>query len=258
MSFSRPRLGVNIDHVATLRQARGEEYPSVTQAAATVIDAGADQITIHLREDRRHIQDRDVFEVFEVTQAKGVPLNLELGCHPEIVDIALQVKPQWVCIVPEKREERTTEGGLNLGDRDHFQRVFETLQRIKENSRQTQISLFVEANDSTHQAIAEMMQMIRVVDAVEIHTGEYAIDLIAEKDLSHHFDRFAKYKDIYHKMGLGYHAGHGLTDESTAPLVSKNLFEEYNIGHWIVSESIFKGLKTTVADLKKVVQGQSL
>ena len=127
-----PRLGVNIDHVATLRQARGESYPSVVEAANVCLSNGADQITIHLREDRRHIQDTDVEAVRLVTKRYGKPLNLEIGCNQEIIDIAIATNPDWICLVPENRQERTTEGGLNLLDEKDFEKVKSTCETLKD------------------------------------------------------------------------------------------------------------------------------
>ena len=127
------RLGINIDHVATLRQARGETYPAVTRACEMALKAGADQITIHLREDRRHIQDTDVSPVVDICRRLKRPINLEMGCDPEILSMALALKPDWVCLVPEKREEKTTEGGLNLINPTQFQRIEKTIQALRKN-----------------------------------------------------------------------------------------------------------------------------
>ena len=165
----KPRLGVNIDHVATLRQARGEDYPSVVDAAKLCLSNGADQITIHLREDRRHIQDTDVEAVQLVTKKYGKPLNLEMGCSQEIVDIALATNPDWICLVPENRQERTTEGGLNLLDEKTFDKVKKTCELLKEKLSETKISLFLESSLS----VLEKASTIQC-DAVEVHTGDYA------------------------------------------------------------------------------------
>ena len=138
-----PRLGVNIDHVATLRQARGENYPSLVQAAKICLSEGADQITIHLREDRRHIQDTDVGSIKLVTEEFKKPLNLEMGCNDDIIDVALSTKPNWICLVPEKREERTTEGGLDILSNENFKKVLSTCERLKAGIPNVKISLFV-------------------------------------------------------------------------------------------------------------------
>ncbi len=239
------RLGVNIDHVATLRQARGEAYPSVVDAAQVVLEAGAEQITIHLREDRRHIQDYDVPAVKLVTERYGVPLNLEMGNNEEILDVAINVKPEWICLVPEKREERTTEGGLNLKDKNQYEKVHQLCTKIRKYLPETKISLFVEADTDILQKCVELN-----VDAVEIHTGDYAMAF----NRGEATDSFLKnYTDAYKLIkaaGMGFHAGHGITLENLGPLVKQNLFEEYNIGHWIICQSVFDGLANTVSKLK--------
>ena len=242
-----PRLGVNIDHVATLRQARGEAYPSVTEAAQTALVGGADQITLHLREDRRHIQDADVPAVQKVTREFSRPLNFEMGCHPEILDIALTLAPDWVCLVPENRQERTTEGGLNLLDPDIFQRVGEASEQLK--AKGVRISLFVECREEILRRCKELP-----VDAVEIHTGDFARAHLQGQSTEHFFEQFQKGQKLCHQLGLGFHAGHGLTFESTNALLSQKLFVEYNIGHWIISQAVFEGLGNVVARLAREFQ----
>lgn len=246
------RLGVNIDHVATLRQARGEAYPSIGEAARLSLEAGADQITIHLREDRRHIQDTDVPVVKLVTERYGKPLNLELGVNPEIIGIAIECKPDWICVVPEKREERTTEGGLNLKNEEQFLKVKEACDKMKSEIADVKISLFVEADMETLQKCAQIN-----CDAVEIHTGDYAKDFLEENSIEGHLDRFARGKVFIEDQGLGYHAGHGLTDESLAPLVERQLFAEYNIGHWIISDAVFCGLGKSIKKLLDVINAKA-
>jgi pyridoxine 5-phosphate synthase len=225
----RARLGVNIDHVATLRQQRGESYPSIIRATELSLENGADQITIHLREDRRHIQDRDVPVVHEICRRFKRPLNLEMGCASEMIRIACLQKPEWVCLVPEKREERTTEGGLAMIDSQTMARVSAAVKEIRQNTPETKISLFVEAQEDVLAACLTLD-----IQAVEIHTGDYA-------------------RDYQMGSGIGFHAGHGLTDQSVRPLVTAGLFAEYNIGHWIISEALFRGLGPVVADLKKII-----
>ena len=242
-----PRLGVNIDHVATLRQARGEAYPSVVEAAAVSLQEGADQITIHLREDRRHIQDTDVEAVRLVTKRYGKPLNLEMGCHPEIVDIAVATNPDWVCLVPENRQERTTEGGLNLCDETNFNRVAQSMKRLKEAG--IKISLFLEASPEILKKAKELAP-----EAVEIHTGDYARAFLENEDISTFLNNYREAKLFLEKNSIACHAGHGLTQTSVLPLLKEGLFAEYNIGHWIISQAVFDGLSHVVRGLKKLFQ----
>lgn len=244
-----PRLGVNIDHVATLRQVRGEDYPSTVAAASVCLNEGADQITIHLREDRRHIQDTDVEAIHLVTKRFGRPLNLEMGCHFEIVDIACTVAPDWVCLVPENRQERTTEGGLNLICTDTFKKVEEVCHRIKKANPTTKISLFLEADE---QILDKAVQIKHVVNAVEIHTGDFARDFLLDNTTQSHIERFKMARDKLQSQGIASHAGHGLTDKSTEALLQEALFEEYNIGHWIVCQALFQGLGQVVKDLRNL------
>lgn len=243
------RLGVNIDHVATLRQARGEHYPSIAEAARISLEAGADLITIHLREDRRHIQDPDVPAVKLVTQRYGKPLNLELGVDPGIIDIAIEAKPDWICVVPEKREERTTEGGLNLKDEDQYNKVKAACEKFKKQIPGVKISLFVEADRETLQKCVDLG-----VDAVEIHTGDYARAFLEENPIDEYLARFKSEKEFIESNGLGYHAGHGLTDESLKPLAEQKLFAEYNIGHWIICDAVFAGLDASVKKLGTILE----
>lgn len=239
------RLGVNIDHVATLRQARGEEYPSLVQAARVCLQNQADQITIHLREDRRHIQDLDVEAIKLVTREFNRPLNLEMGCSDDIFNIAIATKPDWVCLVPEKREERTTEGGLDLKSKDNFHKIEKTITSLKKNINGLKISLFIEADKSTME-IAKQMN----IDAVEIHTGEYAQAYNQGDDTQKYFDQFKIAYELIKNTHISFHAGHGLTFKNTKDLLGLKIFSEYNIGHWIISESIFKGLGLVVKDFK--------
>lgn len=248
-----PRLGVNIDHVATLRQARGEDYPSVVEAASVSLANGADQITIHLREDRRHIQDIDVETVRLVTKRFGKPLNLEMGVNPEIVEIAIASTPDWICLVPEKREEKTTEGGLDLLDVSNFIRLEEAIRKIKSSLKDVKISLFLEAKMDVLEAARQLN-----IDAVEIHTGEYAHAFNRGDEYSHFLEDFRRSKDFLTKHKIATHAGHGLTLESVYPLLVEKVFEEYNIGHWIICQAVFQGLGETVKSLKNLFEAHSL
>lgn len=246
------KLGVNIDHVATIRQTRGEDYPSLVSAAKTCLLHGADQITIHLREDRRHIQDPDVESVKLVTREFNKPLNLEMGCNEDIINIAIASKPDWICLVPEKREERTTEGGLDLIGANQFQKVSSTIEILKKSLPLTKISLFVEAKEEIMRRSIDLG-----VDAVEIHTGEYAKAFNQDEDIEVFLSQFKKCYELIQKSSLRYHAGHGLTFKNTKPLLKLNLFSEYNIGHWIVAEALFKGLGVVVRDFKGLIDENS-
>lgn len=246
MSTDKARLGVNIDHVATLRQARGESYPSIVDAANVCLSNGADQITIHLREDRRHIQDTDVEAVRLVTKKFGKPLNLEIGVDPEIVDIAIATAPDWICVVPEKREEKTTEGGLDLMSLENFEKVKKACDLLKSKVPGLQISLFVEGEEEVLKKCKEIK-----CDAVEIHTGDFARAHLNGEDTTQFVEQYRKSQKLCEELGLGHHAGHGLTHESVGPLVAEKLFVEYNIGHWIICQAIFDGLAKVVSSLKE-------
>jgi pyridoxine 5-phosphate synthase len=248
-----PRLGVNIDHVATLRQARGEEYPSIVDAASVALNNGGDQITIHLREDRRHIQDTDVEAVRLVTKRYGKPLNLEMGVDPEIVEIAIASMPEWICLVPEKRQEKTTEGGLDLKDVNNFIRIEDACKKLKSSIKDVKISLFLEANLETLVKASELP-----IDAVEIHTGEYAKAFLDGEDFSKYVSQFKMAKEFLMKSNIACHAGHGLTNESVVPLLEEKIFEEYNIGHWIICDALFNGLSNTMKNLKNLFNANPL
>jgi pyridoxine 5-phosphate synthase len=247
--MKRARLGVNIDHVATLRKQRDENYPDVARAAKEVLLAGAEQITIHLREDRRHIHDKDLLPVQKVCQELGKLLNLEMGATSEMNQIACQLKPDWVCLVPESREEKTTEGGLNLKDLRVYEKVKNTIFELKSKSPQTKVSLFLEANQEILSKVPSL-----AAHAVEIHTGSYAHDFLRQKTLKPHLESYQAAQAYLKSVKIACHAGHGLTDLSVRPLVEQEYFEEYNIGHWIVSEALFSGLGEVVKRLIKSLE----
>ncbi len=233
------KLGVNIDHVATLRQARGGNEPSVLEAALEAEKGGADSITVHLREDRRHIQDSDVWELLKKIY---VPLNLEMALSPEIVKIALKARPEKVCLVPEKRRELTTEGGLDLFfKRELLGRAVEALMKKK-----IQVSLFIDP------LAKQVLEAARIgAYAIEIHTGSYANARGGkrEKELL----RIRSAAQLGTKLGLRVHAGHGLNYENTFPLLDIPEILEFNIGHSIVSRAVFVGLSKAVSEMKKII-----
>jgi pyridoxine 5-phosphate synthase len=234
------KLGVNIDHVATLREARRGTEPEPIQAAFSVIEAGADFITTHLREDRRHINDKDVRILKEVLP---VPLNLEMALTDEIIKIALEIEPEYVCIVPEKREEVTTEGGLDLLKIED--KLKESI--IKFRKKGIKVSLFIEANDKQIECAARVNAHM-----IELHTGKYANakgeDRKKELEVIKEGTKFAI------KLGLLVNAGHGLNYQNTADIAQIPGIRELNIGHSIISRSIFTGLKEAVKDMKNIIE----
>jgi pyridoxine 5-phosphate synthase len=241
---------VNIDHFATLRQARGESYPCLVRAAEQVLAKGVEQITIHLREDRRHIQDEDLLPVREATQKAGRLLNLEMASAQDIFDRAVECKPDWICFVPEKREEVTTEGGLNLMDTQVFHKHQELCAKVREFLPGTKISLFLEAN---HQILTKAVELN--CDAVEIHTGHFCRLFEDQKDRSEQLERFKDATRFLLEQGIRPHAGHGLTEASLKELAGEVEFFEYNIGHWIVAESLYVGIDAVIDRLIGILEG---
>ena len=240
MTDSRPlRLGVNIDHVATLRQARGTDYPSPVDAALRAERAGADSITLHLREDRRHIQDADLPAMKKRMQTH---MNLEMAVTDEMLDIACQLKPSDVCLVPEKREELTTEGGLDIVGQQ--QRISAACRRLADAG--IRVSLFIDPDE-------EQLRASRDVGApvVELHTGAYAD---ADGDAQQHeFNRIVTAAKAGDELGLIIHAGHGLHYENTVPVAKIAQIIELNIGHAIIARAVFDGISKAVADMKQLM-----
>ena len=239
MPASRLRLGVNIDHVATVRNARGGVHPDPVRAAREAVAAGAEGITAHLREDRRHIRDADIAAL----KALPVPLNLEMAATDEMVAIALDTRPHAACLVPEKREERTTEGGLEIfSAHDHL------VPRIAALSEAgIRVSLFVEPEE----AVMEAARALRA-PVVELHTGRYCEAMIARQPerIRAELDRIARAARHGASLGLEVHAGHGLTLDSVGPVAALPQLAELNIGHALVAEAIFVGLAEAVRDMR--------
>ena len=235
------KLGVNIDHVATVRNARGETYPSPLRAALMAQKYGADSITIHLREDRRHIKDKDFLEI---NKKLKIPLNLELAPTKEMLKISLKHKPNYICIVPEKRSEITTEGGLNLKKNKKLIRDF--LKKFRKKKIRT--SLFIEPNISDIKVAKEIN-----ANCVEIHTGKFCNLLNKKKSTLNEFNRLKKAVNYANVIGLDVHAGHGITFESAKILSKIKGIKEYNIGHFLIGESIFLGLKKTIKKFKNII-----
>jgi len=241
-TLQAPLLGVNIDHVATLRQARGTEYPSVRDAARVAEQNGADLITVHLREDRRHIQDRDVSALVEQSTTR---LNLEMAMSDEMLDFALSHRPDDVCLVPERRMELTTEGGLDVAGRcGEVMRFCRAL-----GAAGIRVSLFVDPEPEQIEAAAECGAPV-----VEIHTGAYA-NAVDRSRAQAELDRIAEAATLARARALVVNAGHGLHYENIFGVVALDLVREFNIGHAIVARSIFTGLARAVAEMKRCLSG---
>jgi pyridoxine 5-phosphate synthase len=239
MSGSRLRLGVNIDHVATIRNARGGGHPDPVRAAQIAAKAGADGITAHLREDRRHITDRDIERLMAEID---LPLNLEMAATEEMLAIALRHRPHAACIVPEKREERTTEGGLDAaGKQDQLADFVERL-----GAANIRVSLFIEP---TEEQVAAAVQLGAPV--VEFHTGRYAH--LEGEDRSTELKRVADCAALAAKNGIEPHAGHGLTFANVQPIAAIPQIAELNIGHFLIGEAIFTGLDASVRRMRELM-----
>ena len=236
------RLGVNIDHVATIRNARGELHPDPLYAAKLVKKAGADSITIHLREDRRHIKDIDAKKI---CKTKNLLVNLEISTNPKIVNIALKIKPNYVCIVPENRKEITTEGGLDLTK--NRGKLIKIISKFKKKNIRT--SLFI--NPSLKDI--EISKQIGT-DCIEIHTGHFSNLIKSNKKYSNELSKIKKSSIMASKFGIEVHAGHGLDYKSTRILSNIPSIKEFNIGHFLIGESIFYGLFSVIKKFKKILK----
>ena len=237
------RLGVNIDHVATIRNARGGDHPDPVRAAEIVASVGGDGITAHLREDRRHIRDADLRRI---QQATDLPLNLEMAATEEMLAIALAHKPHAACIVPEKREERTTEGGLDAAGLHNT--LTPIVWKLKDNG--IRVSLFIEADERQLDAAQRLG-----VPVVEFHTGEYAhagLDGDAERE-GRELERIATMSAAARSVGIEPHAGHGLTYENVKPIAAIPELAELNIGHYLVGEAVFVGLEEAVRRMRRLM-----
>tara|TARA_A100001015_G_C14915106_1_gene682013 strand:+ start:120 stop:836 length:717 start_codon:yes stop_codon:yes gene_type:complete len=236
------RLGINIDHVATLRNARGETHPDPVHAAKFVIQNGADSVTIHLREDRRHIKDLDAKKICSI---KKLLVNLEVSTNYKIIKKALQIKPNFICIVPENRKEITTEGGLNL--KKNKNKIKKIVKRFKRKKIRT--SLFINATLNDIKTSNELK-----VDCIELHTGSLANLVKAKKNFSKEFNIIKRCSILASKLGLEVHAGHGLDYKTTKILSGIKEIKEFNIGHFIIGESIFYSLSKVIKKFKKIIK----
>ena len=235
------RLGINIDHVATLRNARGENYPEVIEAAKIVEKSGADLITVHLREDRRHINENDLCDILNVI---NIPLNLEIAANPEMVQIALEHKPKCVCVVPEKRQEITTEGGLDVVNN------FDKLKNIFKSFSNNNINLAIFIDPDKEQLIATHKLGIKTI---EFHTGSYANAFIKKTNVEIELKKICESTLFAKKLGLNCHAGHGLTYDNVSSIASISDIVELNIGHFIIANSIFDGLENSILKMRKII-----
>ena len=236
------RLGVNIDHIATLRNARGELHPNPLFAAKFAKKAGADSITIHLREDRRHINDLDAKKICSI---KNLLVNLEISTNFEIVKIALKLKPDFVCIVPENRKEITTEGGLNLKKNKY--KIKKIISKFANKNIRT--SLFINPSLSDIKIAKELK-----TDCIEIHTGHLANLVKSKKNFSKDFQRIKKSSKLANNLGIEVHAGHGLDYKTTKILTKIKEIQEFNIGHYLIGESVFYGLTKIIKIFKKIIK----
>ena len=235
------KLGVNIDHVATVRNARGETYPSPLRAALIAEKSGADSITVHLREDRRHIRDEDLKKLKRKIE---IPINLEMSPTFEMLKIAIKFKPNFVCIVPEKRKEVTTEGGLNVVKKKYMLKKIINL--LKKNN--IRVSLFIEPS------IRDIkISHVLGADCVELHTGQFCNLFKKRKKINNIYLKVKKSAEFAKGIGLEVHAGHGLTYESAYKISRIKDISEFNIGHFIVAESIFFELKKNIIKFKKII-----
>jgi pyridoxine 5-phosphate synthase len=234
------RLGVNIDHIATLRNARGSFHPDPVSVAKHVMECGAHSITIHLREDRRHIKDLDVIKI---CKNKRIITNLEISLNENIIKIALKNKPNFICIVPEKRKEVTTEGGLNLSK--NMSKIKRIIHKFKNKKIRT--SLFIDPNIKDI-SLAKKMK----ADCIELHTGKISNLVKEKKNYIFEYKKIKKCCKLATKIGLEVHAGHGLDYKTTTILSKIKEIKEFNIGHFIIGESIVHGLKNTIKRFKKI------
>ena len=236
------KLGVNIDHIATVRNARGEHHPDPYYAALQVIKMGADSVTIHLREDRRHINDLDAKKI---CKSKKVLVNLEISTNDQIVKNALKIKPDYICFVPENRKEVTTEGGLDLIK--NKKKIKNIIEKFKKKKIRT--SLFINPSIRDIRMSKELN-----ADCIEIHTGKISNLVKSKKRYNVELDRIKKCSKLAKKLNLEVHAGHGLDYKTTKILCKIKEIKEFNIGHFIIGESVFFGLSSVIKNFKKIIK----
>ena len=235
------RLGVNIDHVATLRNARGGSHPNPIKVAKEAISFGADSITIHLREDRRHIKDNDLKKLSKTR----IPLNLEIACNYKMLKIALKNNPKFVCLVPEKRMEITTEGGLNLVK--YYKKIKFIVDKL--NKKKIRTSLFINPSKTDIQISSDLK-----TDCVELHTGKLANLVKSKKKFTNELNKIKNCTNLANNLKIEVHAGHGLDYKTTKLLTKIKNIEEFNIGHFLIGESVFDGLKKVIGNFKRIIR----
>lgn len=234
------KLGINIDHIATVRNARGGIHPNLLRAAKIVKNSKADSITMHLREDRRHVVDKDLFEI---KNNVDIPINLEIAPTEEMIDITLSLQPHSVCFVPERRQELTTEGGLNILS------CIEILKKYIKlfNSKQINVACFIEPD---LEQIKELKKL--GIKCIEFHTGKYASKFVKD-EIEFQFQELKKAIEFADKIGFNCHAGHGLNFENVSKIASIRQIKELNIGHFIIGESIFSGLQYSIDKMREII-----
>ena len=236
------RLGVNIDHIATVRNARGESHPDPCYYASKVTKMGADSVTIHLREDRRHIKDLDAKKICSL---KKVLVNLEISMNDKIVKNALKIKPNYICIVPENRKEVTTEGGLDLiKNKKKLKKIINIFKKVK-----IRTSLFVNPTIRDIKLSSDLN-----IDCIEIHTGKLSNLVKSKKNYNTELNRIKKSAKLAKNLNIEVHAGHGLDYKTTKILTKIKEIQEFNIGHFIIGESIFFGLSKVIRNFKKIIK----
>ena len=240
------RLGINIDHVATLRNARGGSFPEVIKAAKVVEDSCADLITVHVREDRRHINENDLKNILDTI---NIPVNLEIAANSEMIGIATQQNPEFVCFVPENRKEITTEGGLNVTK--NFKELSKILKPILET--EINVSIFIDPDREQIKATNDLG-----ISTVEFHTGSYANAFIKNKNDNTEFRKIEENVIFAKEKGINCHAGHGLTFENVSKIAALPDIIELNIGHFIIADALFNGLQNSILKMRDIITQASI
>ena len=240
------RLGINIDHVATLRNARGGDTPKVIEAAKVVEESGADLITVHVREDRRHINEKDLGNILDTV---NIPVNLEIAANSEMIDIAINYHPKFVCFVPENRKEITTEGGLDVIN--NFKELNKVLKSITDT--EINVSIFIDPDKEQIKAVNDLG-----ISTVEFHTGSYANAFIKNRNIDKEFKKIEENVFFAKEKGINCHAGHGSTFENVAKIAGLPDIIELNIGHFIIADSIFNGLQNSILKMRNIITKASI